>query len=221
VAVTAGYVCDEPRRDFFAHVDAANVDLKAFSEDFYRKICGGQLQPVLDTLCYLRNETDVWFEVTTLLIPGKNDSDDEIHAASRWMVEHLGPDVPWHFTAFHPDYRMRNIAATSLDLLEGARKIAESHGLRYVYTGNVHDERGGTTRCHECGGTLVGRDWYVLTAWNLTHDGRCRSCGAACAGVFDGPPGDWGAPASGEARRLRRGGGLKTHPALSTPRGAW
>jgi pyruvate formate lyase activating enzyme len=193
VAVTAGYVCDEPRRDFFAHVDAANVDLKAFSEDFYRKICGGQLQPVLDTLRYLRNETDVWFEVTTLLIPGKNDSDDELRAASRWMAEQLGPDVPWHFTAFHPDYRMRDIAATSLDLLERARKIAESHGLRYVYTGNVHDERGGTTRCHECGGTLIGRDWYVLTAWNLTDEGRCPSCGAACAGVFDGPPGDWGA----------------------------
>jgi pyruvate formate lyase activating enzyme len=193
VAVTAGYVCDEPRRDFFAHVDAANVDLKAFSEDFYRKICGGQLQPVLDTLCYLRNETDVWFEVTTLLIPGKNDSDDEIHAASRWMAEHLGPEVPWHFTAFHPDYRMRDIAATSLDVLERARRIAESQGLRYVYTGNVHDERGGTTRCHECGETLIGRDWYVLTAWNLTHEGRCRSCGAACSGFFDGPPGDWGA----------------------------
>jgi pyruvate formate lyase activating enzyme len=193
VAVTAGYVCDEARRDFFAHVDAANVDLKAFSEDFYRKICGGQLQPVLDTLRYLRNETDVWFEVTTLLIPGMNDSHDELDAASRWMAEELGPDVPWHFTAFHPDYRMRNVPATSLELLERARKIAESHGLRYVYTGNVHDERGGTTRCHECGATLIGRDWYVLTAWNLTRDGRCRSCGAACAGVFDGPPGDWGA----------------------------
>jgi len=193
VAVTAGYVCDEPRRDFFAHMDAANVDLKAFNEDFYRKICGGQLQPVLDTLRYLRNETDVWFEVTTLLIPGKNDSDDELRAASRWMAEQLGPDVPWHFTAFHPDYRMRDIAATSLDLLERARKIAESHGLRYVYTGNVHDERGGTTRCHACGRALIGRDWYVLTAWNLTDEGRCRSCGADCAGVFDGPPGDWGA----------------------------
>jgi pyruvate formate lyase activating enzyme len=193
VAVTAGYVCDEPRREFFAHVDAANVDLKAFSDDFYRKTCGGQLRPVLDTLLYLRNETDVWFEVTTLLIPGKNDSDRELRTASRWFAEQLGPDVPWHFTAFHPDYRMRDRPATSLHILERARKIAQSHGMRYVYTGNVHDEPGGATRCHGCGEMLIGRDWYVLTAWNLTDDGHCASCGATCAGVFDGPPGNWGA----------------------------
>jgi pyruvate formate lyase activating enzyme len=192
VAVTAGYVCDDPRRDFFAHIDAANVDLKAFTEDFYRKTCGGQLQPVLDTLRYLRAETDVWLEVTTLLIPGKNDSHDELRAASRWMADQLGPDVPWHFTAFHPDYRMRDVPVTSLEILERARKIAESHGLRYVYTGNVHDERGGTTRCHHCGETLIGRDWYVLTAWNLAEGGCCPSCGAACAGVFDASPGSWG-----------------------------
>jgi pyruvate formate lyase activating enzyme len=193
VAVTAGYICDEPRRDFFAHLDAANVDLKAFSDDFYRTTCGGRLQPVLDTLLYLRNETDVWFEVTTLLIPGKNDSDDELQAASRWMAERLGPDVPWHFTAFHPDYRMRDLPATSFASLDRAREIAVGHGLRYVYTGNVHDERGGSTRCHGCGETLIGRDWYVLTAWNLDDEGRCRCCGVRCAGVFEGPPGDWGA----------------------------
>jgi pyruvate formate lyase activating enzyme len=193
VAVTAGYVCPEPRRELFAHMDAANVDLKAFSESFYRKICGGELQAVLDTLVYLQRETDVWFEVTTLLIPGENDSDAEIHRASEWFAQALGPDVPWHFTAFHPDYRMLDKSRTPARTLTRAREIARSHGLRYVYTGNVHDPEGGTTRCHACGTALVVRDWYVLEGWNLTADGRCTRCGARCAGVFDGPPGAWGA----------------------------
>ena len=193
VAVTAGYICEEPRAEFFRHVDAANVDLKAFSEQFYRKICSGELAPVLDTLLYLKNETQVWFELTTLLIPGENDSDDELHRASEWVAENLGPDVPWHFTAFHPDYRMMDTPVTPPATLTRAREIARGHGLRYVYTGNVHDEDGGSTYCHACGARLIGRDWYVITAWNLDDDGRCRDCGTPCAGVFEGPAGDWGA----------------------------
>ena len=192
VAVTAGYICDEPRREFFAHVDAANVDLKAFSDTFYRKLCGASLDAVLETLVYLRRETDVWLEITTLLIPGENDSDAELEEASRWVVENLGPDVPWHFSAFHPDYRMRETPATPPATLTRAREIARRHGARYVYTGNVHDPAGQSTYCHGCGGVLVGRDRYVLSDWNLSDDGHCRRCGERCPGVFDGPPGTWG-----------------------------
>ncbi len=193
VAVTAGYVCPEPRSELFRSMDAANVDLKAFSDSFYRKVCAGQLQPVLDTLLYLRRETDVWFELTTLLIPGENDSEAELHAASQWIAENLGSDVPWHFTAFHPDYKMLDKARTPHATLSRARQIALGYGLRYVYTGNLHDEAGGSTVCHGCGEVVIGRDWYELTRWKLTDDGCCDSCGTACAGVFDGPPGDWGA----------------------------
>ena len=193
VAVTAGYVCPEPRRELFEAVDAANVDLKAFSDSFYHKICSGALQPVLDTLVYLKNETDVWFEITTLLIPGENDSEAEIEAASRWVVDHLGRDVPWHFTAFHPDYRMLDKPSTPAATLERARRIAVSHGVRHVYTGNVHDRAGQSTYCSGCGAVLIGRDWYVLSDWNLTDDGHCRACETRCPGVFDGPPGSWGA----------------------------
>ena len=193
VAVTAGYMCDEPRREFYRHMDAANVDLKAFSEDFYWKTCGGHLQPVLDTLVYLKRETQVWFEVTTLLIPGLNDTDQEIQAMTRWAVEHLGPDVPWHFTAFHPDWKMLDTPATPPAILTRARTIAMRNGLRYIYTGNVHDEDGGGTYCHACGAKLIGRDWYVITEWNLTGDGKCKACGTACPGAFEDAPGDWGA----------------------------
>ncbi|RMH21824.1 MAG: AmmeMemoRadiSam system radical SAM enzyme [Acidobacteria bacterium] len=193
VAVTAGEICPEPRREFFRAMDAANVDLKAFTEDFYRKICGASLQPVLDTLVYLKRETDVWFEITNLLIPGHNDSDEEIDAMTRWVVEELGPDVPMHFTAFHPDYKMLDVPPTPPQTLRRARSIALANGVRYAYTGNVHDEEGGSTYCHACGTRLIGRDWYVITAWNLTDDGRCRNCDAPCAGRFDGPPGRWGA----------------------------
>jgi len=193
VAVTAGYICAEPRAEFFAHMDAANVDLKGFTEDFYAKLCAGQLQPVLETLQYLKHETAVWFEITTLLIPGQNDSDAELEAMTQWVVEKLGPDVPMHFTAFHPDYKMRDIPPTPPRTLSRARDIARKNGVRYAYTGNVHDASGGSTPCHQCGQKLIGRDWYVLSEWGLTDDGRCQSCGAPCAGVFDGPPGTWGA----------------------------
>ncbi|MDN3521112.1 AmmeMemoRadiSam system radical SAM enzyme [Halomonas ramblicola] len=192
VAVTAGYVCDAPRREFFAHMDAANVDLKAFTEGFYRKICGGSLSPVLDTLLYLRHETDVWFEITTLLIPDHNDSPREIEALSRWVVDQLGPDVPLHFTAFHPDWKMRDTPPTPPATLSRAREIARANGVRYAFTGNVHDPTGSSTYCHGCGELLIERDWYTLSRWHLTDDGHCRTCGSACAGVFAGPPGRWG-----------------------------
>ncbi len=192
VAVTAGYICDEPRIEFYRHMDAANVDLKGFTDDFYRRLCAAQLQPVLDTLTYLKHETDVWFEITNLIIPGENDSDKELNELTQWVVENLGPDVPLHFSAFHPDYKMLDVPRTPSTTLSRARKIAVKNGLRYAYTGNVHDEGGGSTYCHHCGQKLIGRDWYVLTAWNLTSGGRCPQCGEPCAGVYDDKPGTWG-----------------------------
>jgi len=192
VAVTAGYICDEPRREFYRHMDAANVDLKAFTDDFYRRLCASQLQPVLDTLTYLKHETDVWFEITNLIIPGENDSDKELNELTQWVVEQLGPDVPLHFSGFHPDYKMLDKPRTPSSTLSRARDIAVKNGVRYAYTGNVHDEQGGSTYCHGCGQKLIGRDWFVLTAWNLTSDGRCRRCGQPCAGEFEGQPGSWG-----------------------------
>jgi pyruvate formate lyase activating enzyme len=193
VAVTAGYICDEPRAEFYRYIDAANVDLKGFSESFYKKLCAGQLQSVLETLLYLKRETSVWFEITNLIIPGENDSQEELESLTNWIVTNLGPDVPVHFTAFHPDYKMLNTPRTPSSTLRRAREIALGNGIRYAYTGNVHDEEGGSTYCHGCGARLIGRDWYVMTAWNLTEGGLCRSCGVACSGVFDASPGTWGA----------------------------
>ncbi len=192
VAVTAGYIAPEARREFFAHMDAANVDLKAFSEDFYARLCGGHLADVLDTLVYLKAETDTWFEITTLLIPGENDSADEIDKLSRWVVTFLGPDVPLHFTAFHPDWKMSDKPPTASTTLSSARSIARANGIHHVYTGNVRDESGGSTWCHSCGARLIGRDWHELTAWTLDPNGCCRGCGTRLAGVFEAQPGQWG-----------------------------
>ena len=192
VAVTAGYICEEPRREFYAHMDAANVDLKAFTEDFYKHVTVSHLQPVLETLEYLRHETDVWFEITNLLIPGHNDADAELHEMAEWIAEHLGPDVPLHFTAFHPDFKMMDVPPTPPSTLTRAREIALSHGLHYVYTGNVHDGRGSSTYCPGCGELVMERDWYRLGRWAVDGDGRCRRCGFQIPGRFDGPPGSWG-----------------------------
>jgi pyruvate formate lyase activating enzyme len=185
VAVTAGYIHDAPRRAFFAKMDAANVDLKAFTDEFYFKLCGAHLQPVLDTLAYLKHETDVWLEITTLLIPGKNDSDSELQAAADWIARELGPDVPLHYSAFHPDHKMGDIPATPPATLTRAREIALAAGLHYVYTGNVHDERGGSTWCPSCHAPLVLRDWYRIDDYRLLPDGRCPDCGAPVAGRFE------------------------------------
>ncbi len=193
VAVTAGYVCPEPRADFFGAMDAANVDLKAFSEDFYKNMCAAELAPVLDTLVYLRHETDVWLEITTLLIPDENDSPEELEAMAAWVVEHLGPDVPWHFSAFHPDFKMTNKASTSFDTLQRARQIAREAGVHHVYTGNVHDPSGQSTYCSGCGALLIGRAGYVLSTWKLDPKGCCLDCGRPCPGVFEAEPGQWGA----------------------------
>ena len=192
VAVTAGEICTEPRVEFFNNIDAANVDLKAFSEDFYKRLCGGELQPVLETLEYLARETDVWLELTTLLIPGENDSESEINEMTNWVVDRLGPNVPMHFTAFHPDFKMKSLPPTPPATLSRARRIAQENGVHYAYTGNVVDPKGGSTYCHSCNQLLIERDWYQLGTWNLDGQGRCQTCGTQCAGRFDGPPGTWG-----------------------------
>ncbi len=192
VAVTAGYMQAAPREEFYRHVDAANVDLKGFSEAFYAELCAGRLEPVKETLRYLANETDVWLEITTLLIPGRNDGDEELAAMCDWIVTALGPDVPVHFTAFHPDYRLLDVPPTPLATLRRARSIAERAGIRYAYTGNVADPSGERTRCPGCAATVIERDQYEIRAWRLTDDGHCRACGTPIPGVFAGPPGDWG-----------------------------
>ena len=192
VAVTAGYMCPEPRAEFYRHMDAANVDLKAFTEDFYRHVCGGELAAVLDTLRYLKHETSVWFELTTLLIPGLNDSDAELHEMTAWVVDQLGPDVPMHFTAFHPDFKLLDRPPTPPETLTRARRIALENGVRHAYTGNVHDGTGQSTFCASCGARVVERDWYRLGEYRLDDEGRCRACGTPVAGVFDGPAGTWG-----------------------------
>ncbi|MFW2403397.1 MAG: AmmeMemoRadiSam system radical SAM enzyme [Gammaproteobacteria bacterium] len=192
VAVTAGYVDPEPRREFFAAMDAANVDLKAFTDRFYYKVCGGHLAPVLDTLQFIRHETGTWLELTTLLIPGENDSSAELDAMTRWVVDELGPDVPMHFTAFHPDWKMQSVENTPASTLTLARRIAMDNGVRYAYTGNVHDAVGSSTYCHDCGAMLIERDWYRLGKWGLDDAGRCARCGAALPGRFAARPDAFG-----------------------------
>lgn len=192
VAVTAGYMGAVARREFYAKMDAANVDLKGFTDEFYWKLCGAHLQPVLDTLVYLKRETDVWLEITTLLIPGKNDSDAELEAMCAWIVGALGAEVPLHFTAFHPDYKMMDLSRTPAATLTRARGIALRAGIRYVYTGNVHDLTGGTTCCAGCGTQLIVRDWHDILSYDLTPEGRCRHCATQLPGRFAAFEGDWG-----------------------------
>jgi pyruvate formate lyase activating enzyme len=192
VAVTAGYIHKQPRRDFFAKIDAANVDLKAFTEDFYFKLTSAHLQPVLDTLRYLKHETNTWLELTTLLIPGRNDSDEELTAMCGWIKRELGADVPLHFSAFHPDYKMVDVPQTPVATLVRARNIALQQGLHYVYTGNVHNIEGATTFCPSCKAPLIVRDWYQVINYRLTASGRCPDCGTAAAGRFDATCGYFG-----------------------------
>ena len=192
VAVTAGYICDEPRKVFFKHIDAANIDLKAFSEGFYKTICSAKLTPVLETLIYLQEQTDVWFEITTLLIPEENDSVQELNALCRWIMEHLGAHVPLHFSAFHPDFKMTDKPHTPLSTLMRAYRIAKSVGLHHVYLGNVHAPEQDTTYCSQCGTAVIRRDWYQLNSYQLTSEGCCIHCGHPVAGVFASTPGDFG-----------------------------
>jgi pyruvate formate lyase activating enzyme len=174
-------------------MDAANVDLKAFTDRFYHKICGGHLAPVLETLEYIYNETDTWLETTTLLIPGENDSDDELDRMTKWVVTHLGPEVPMHFSAFHPDWKMRDVPATPAKTLHRARQIAMANGIHFAYTGNIHDSGGGSTYCPSCKQRVIERDWYELGEWRLDADGACSNCGTLIAGHFDASPGGFGA----------------------------
>jgi pyruvate formate lyase activating enzyme len=184
VAVTAGYIHAQARREFYSKMDAANVDLKGFTDEFYWKLCGARLAPVLETLVYLKHETNVWLEITTLLIPGKNDSDEELQAESKWIMKALGPDVPVHFTAFHPDHKMNDIPATPAATLTRARRIAMDAGLNYVYTGNVHDATGGTTYCSSCRKALIARDWHRIDAYAVSSEGTCPECSTALPGHF-------------------------------------
>ena len=192
VAVTAGYASAPARAALFPHMDAANVDLKAFTEAFYRRVCLGSLGPVLETIEYLVRETSAWVELTTLLIPGLNDTDAELDAMTGWVVERLGSDVPIHFTAFHPDWKMRDRPPTPPTTLTRARAIAMWNGVRFAYTGNVHDIEGQSTRCPSCGVLLIERDGYEVGAWALDARGRCEACGSVLPGVFEGAPGRWG-----------------------------
>ena len=192
VAVSAGYHSPAPRAEFYRHMDAVNIDLKAFDDKFYWKLTGGHLEPVLDTLKYIHHETRVWLEITTLLIPGENDSDAELEAAAGWVAEHLGPDVPWHFTAFHPDWKMTDYPSTPASTLHRARRIAMRHGLRYVYVGNLYDAVAGSTWCPQCGELLIERDGYTLGRWGLDARGACARCGNTLPGVFEPRPGKWG-----------------------------
>lgn len=193
VAVTAGYVCPEPRQEFYQYMDAVNIDLKAFTEGFYYKITGSHLENVLETLKYIKHETEVWQETTTLLIPGKNDSEQEVQQMTQWVLENLGPDVPMHFSAFHPEWKMMDTPPTPPETVKKARQIALDNGIRYAYVGNIHDKEGDSTWCHQCGALLIGRDWYELSEWQLDSDGKCLVCGTPCAGIFEQERGNWGA----------------------------
>jgi pyruvate formate lyase activating enzyme len=184
VAVSAGYIHAEPRRELFAVMDAANIDLKAFTDQFYVNLCGGHLHKVLDTLAWIRHESDCWLEITTLLIPGHNDSELELTALCAWVAKELGADVPLHFSAFHPDWKMVDVPATPPQTLVRARRIGLDAGLNYVYTGNVHNREGDSTFCPACHALLIERDWYDIRRYELADDGRCPHCRTAIAGRF-------------------------------------
>lgn len=190
VAVTAGYITPEARGEFFAHMDAANVDLKAFTERFYHKLCFAHLEPVLDTLRYIKHETRTWLEITTLVIPEENDSEEEIGRLCDWVARNLGPDVPLHFTAYHPDFKLDR-PATPASTLQRARRQALERGLRYVYTGNVVDPANQATLCPGCGQVVIERDWYELGAFRI-QEGRCAKCHTPIAGRFNEMAGSWG-----------------------------
>jgi pyruvate formate lyase activating enzyme len=190
VLVTAGYVTPEARPELFADIDATNVDIKAFTEDFYHKVTFAHLEPVLDTLKWIHRETSVWMELTNLMIPGLNDDVAETRRLSEWVATELGLDVPLHFTAFHPDFKMLDRPRTPPETLTKARQIARDIGLHYVYTGNVHDREGGTTYCPACQAAVIERDWFAIKPLGLAISdgaGSCRRCSAPIAGVFDMP----------------------------------
>jgi pyruvate formate lyase activating enzyme len=192
VAVTAGYICEEPRVEFFKYMDSANIDLKGFTDKFYKELTTSSLDNILETIEYVANETNVWIELTCLLIPGENDSNKEIQRMSEWIFDKIGSDIPLHFTAFHPDYKMLDLPRTPTQTLLRARQIALASGLKFVYVGNVHHEVGQSTYCTGCNAQIIGRDWHQLSQWHLDDHGACLNCGTQLSGVFDGQPGIWG-----------------------------
>ena len=191
VAVTAGYVEARPRAELFGAMDAINIDLKGFTQEYYRSVCGGSLAAVLESIEWAVHESSAWVELTTLIVPGHNDSDAELDRLTRWVADHCGPDVPMHFSAFHPDWKMLDCPPTPPETLTRARQIARSNGIRYAYTGNVHDAEGDTTFCPGCNAAVIKRDWYEVLSFDLI-EGRCRTCGTDVAGVFEAAPGSWG-----------------------------
>jgi len=207
VAVTAGYITEAARPDFYAEMDAVNVDLKAFTEQFYRKLAFAHLQPVLETLRWLKRETEIWFEITNLVIPTQNDSPDELRRLASWVVENVGPDVPLHFSAFHPNFKMRDLPRTPPETLRQACEIAQSEGIRFAYAGNVADRAWQNTSCPDCGTVLIERDRYELGAYRL-RDGNCATCSRPTPGVFEDAPGVWG--------RKRHPLRIREKPALKT-----
>jgi len=199
VMVTNGYVTREALFDIYQHIDAANVDLKAFTETFYAKTTLTHLGPVLDTLKILRHETSVWLELTNLLIPSLNDGEDEIKQLCSWILEHLGDDVPLHFTAFHPDFKLRDKPSTPAETLHRSRRIALDMGLQYVYEGNIHSS-GNHTRCPGCREIIVHRNWHEVSGVEIDAQGQCRNCGCRIAGCFKPPD----PPSANSIRDLRR-----------------
>lgn len=186
VAVTSGYIWKQARIDFFSFIDAANIDLKSFTNDFYKELTGGDLETVLETLIYLKKETNIWIELTTLLIPDHNDGEEELKNMTRWIFNELGPAIPLHFSAFHPDHKMRHIKATPLETLIKAREIASAEGLLYVYTGNIYYPPGETTYCKSCGKPVIERERYTLLSYQLTQQGNCIFCNTKMDGCFTG-----------------------------------
>ena len=184
VAVSAGYICAEARREMYAEMDGANLDLKGFTEDFYWHLTGAHLHDVLETIAYVCNETECWVELTTLLIPGHNDSDGEIQNLSKWIVENVGPDVPLHFSAFHPDWKMRDVPRTPASTLQRAWEIARGEGIRFVYIGNIRDREGGITFCPGCGDSLIVRDWFDVCENTVGESGQCPRCATVLPGVW-------------------------------------
>lgn len=183
VLVTAGYITESARPQVYKNISAANVDLKAFTQTFYRKITFSDMKYVLDTLIWLKKETDIWFEITNLKIPGKNDEIEETKEMCNWILENLGDEIPLHFTAFHPDFKMQDIKKTPAETLTKARELAMSMGIKYSYVGNVHDMSGQTTYCPSCKTAVIVRDWHKTLMNNLS-DGKCKNCNTKIAGIF-------------------------------------
>ncbi len=200
VMVSNGYITREAFHDIYDHVDAANIDLKAFTEEFYGRITLTHLKPVLDTLLWLKNETDVWFEITNLIIPTLNDGVEESRKLAEWVLENLGPDVPLHFTAFHPDFKLRDKPRTPPETLHAARAAAREVGLHYVYEGNIYSD-GAHTFCPSCGVLLLRRSWHDVQE-NRMKNGRCSKCGCEIAGRWEMPARKFSAATMERAREF-------------------